>query len=183
MAELPAPRRPLISITEKHSPSLDTPSAPKPSWLSLDPTQASVSDTLSFDRLANDELSYPLSRRDFLDYLIFIALSAETFQFWLWFRDYQARFAAATSQLGLSLSLSLASSAETLAQDISNAVADAGGGGGGQAALENVSLHCRDPVEEGYEEEADAQGTVLPKASFRSLTPAEARTLNDPEND
>lgn len=72
-------------------------------------------------------------------------------------------------------------------------------------ALENVSLNCRNPVDSMASTCSDPFSTpvgtpglttksadtlnapaavpLLPKASFRSLTPAEAQMLNDPETD
>ncbi|KAK3713759.1 hypothetical protein LTR37_008245 [Vermiconidia calcicola] len=52
-----------------------------------------IPEALSFDRIIAGGTCPPCTVRDFMNYLKYIEFSAENLQFYLWFRDYSARFA------------------------------------------------------------------------------------------
>ncbi|KAF2722233.1 hypothetical protein K431DRAFT_245546 [Polychaeton citri CBS 116435] len=51
-----------------------------------------IPEALSFDRILSGGTCPPVTTRDFLNYLKYIEHSAENLQFFLWFKDYQARW-------------------------------------------------------------------------------------------
>jgi len=51
-----------------------------------------IPEALSFDRIISGGVCPPCTTRDFMNYLKYIEFSAENLQFFLWFRDYCARF-------------------------------------------------------------------------------------------
>lgn len=53
-----------------------------------------VPDELAFNNVLNNNTQPPVALGDFMDYLIYIAKDAENLQFFLWYRDYCARFKA-----------------------------------------------------------------------------------------
>ncbi|KKF94809.1 hypothetical protein CFIMG_004407RA [Ceratocystis fimbriata CBS 114723] len=162
-------------------------------------------ESLSFDRMVNGELQYPFTKREFLDYLIYIEGSAENFQFWTWFSDYEARFNVAYSQLHLGLNsvysgtTSISNTPELVSDD----------GCSGHTSEDGMELRVQDtrkaivsvvsnssdpfatpPCTPGIKEFDATKNPpsipyhqIIPKTSLRSLTPAEAQTLSDPEHD
>ncbi|KAL8295711.1 hypothetical protein RB597_009203 [Gaeumannomyces tritici] len=56
---------------------------------------AGIPPALSFDKIMDGGTCPPCTIRDFMNYLIYIERAAENLQFFLWYRDYSARFAAA----------------------------------------------------------------------------------------
>jgi len=52
-----------------------------------------VPDDLSFDRIISGKTCKPCTIRDFMNYLLYVEHSAESLQFFLWYRDYLMRFA------------------------------------------------------------------------------------------
>ncbi|KAL8387338.1 hypothetical protein RB595_009976 [Gaeumannomyces hyphopodioides] len=56
---------------------------------------AGIPPALSFDNIMDGGTCPPCTVRDFMNYLIYIERAAENLQFFLWYRDYSARFAAA----------------------------------------------------------------------------------------
>ncbi|KAM0246708.1 hypothetical protein ACHAQJ_010123 [Trichoderma viride] len=62
-----------------------------------------IPDALSFDRIVNGGTCPPLAIRDLMNYLVYVEHAAENLQFYLWFKDYEKRFAeASTSDISLS---------------------------------------------------------------------------------
>ncbi|KAI7463760.1 hypothetical protein KC357_g8148 [Hortaea werneckii] len=53
-----------------------------------------IPEALSFDRIISGGVCPPCTTRDFMNYLKYIEHSAENLQFYLWFRDYTARWDA-----------------------------------------------------------------------------------------
>lgn len=51
-----------------------------------------IPDALSFDRIMSGGTCPPVTIRDFMDFLKYIEHSAENLQFYLWYKDYEARF-------------------------------------------------------------------------------------------
>jgi hypothetical protein len=82
--------------------------------------------------------SQPCTIRDFMNYLLYIERSAENLQFFLWYRDYARRFAAAkTADLALAPEWTQAMEDEALARikkEHADKVRKAPRGGGGAAA-------------------------------------------------
>ncbi|KAL8413662.1 hypothetical protein RB594_005068 [Gaeumannomyces avenae] len=56
---------------------------------------AGIPPALSFAKIMDGGTCPPCTIRDFMNYLIYIERAAENLQFFLWYRDYSARFAAA----------------------------------------------------------------------------------------
>ncbi|KAL7796480.1 hypothetical protein V8C37DRAFT_371831 [Trichoderma ceciliae] len=56
---------------------------------------AGIPDALSFDRIISGGTCPPLAVRDFMNYLVYVEHAAENLQFYLWFKDYEKRFAEA----------------------------------------------------------------------------------------
>ncbi|RFU72422.1 regulator of g signaling superfamily [Trichoderma arundinaceum] len=54
-----------------------------------------IPDALSFDRIINGGTCPPLAIRDFMNYLVYVEHAAENLQFYLWYKDYEKRFAEA----------------------------------------------------------------------------------------
>ncbi|KAL6698406.1 hypothetical protein J3F84DRAFT_367498 [Trichoderma pleuroticola] len=54
-----------------------------------------IPDALSFDRIINGGTCPPLAIRDFMNYLVYVEHAAENLQFYLWFKNYEKRFAEA----------------------------------------------------------------------------------------
>ncbi|KAH8153560.1 uncharacterized protein LAJ45_02373 [Morchella importuna] len=54
----------------------------------------SIPDSLSFDKIIAGGTCPPMTCRDFMRYLTYVEHSAENLQFYLWLRDYSARFEA-----------------------------------------------------------------------------------------
>ncbi|KAH6607376.1 regulator of g signaling superfamily [Trichoderma cornu-damae] len=54
-----------------------------------------IPDALSFDRIVNGGTCPPLAVRDFMNYLVYVEHAAENLQFYLWYKDYEKRFAEA----------------------------------------------------------------------------------------
>ncbi|KAF2773586.1 hypothetical protein EJ03DRAFT_347562 [Teratosphaeria nubilosa] len=53
---------------------------------------AGIPEALSFDRIISGGVCPPCTVRDFMNYLLYIEHAAENLQFFLWFKDYQARW-------------------------------------------------------------------------------------------
>ncbi|UKZ47511.1 hypothetical protein TrVGV298_001730 [Trichoderma virens] len=63
---------------------------------------AGIPDALSFDRIINGGTCPPMAIRDFMNYLVYVEHGAENLQFYLWFKNYEKRFAEAkTSDIAL----------------------------------------------------------------------------------
>ncbi|KAK2600707.1 hypothetical protein N8I77_010222 [Diaporthe amygdali] len=63
---------------------------------------AGVPEALTFDKIIEGGTCPPCTIRDFMNYLIYVELSAENLQFFLWHRDYVQRFnSAKTSDIAL----------------------------------------------------------------------------------
>ncbi|KAJ4865066.1 hypothetical protein T069G_01596 [Trichoderma breve] len=54
-----------------------------------------IPDALSFDKIINGGTCPPLAIRDFMNYLVYVEHAAENLQFYLWFKNYEKRFAEA----------------------------------------------------------------------------------------
>jgi len=57
-------------------------------------TPKGIPEALSFDRVINGGCCPPLTKREFLSFLKYHEHSAENLQFFLWYKDYEKRFAA-----------------------------------------------------------------------------------------
>ncbi|KAK3298525.1 uncharacterized protein B0H64DRAFT_77390 [Chaetomium fimeti] len=73
---------------------------------SLQPDKFDISSgippALGFDKILEGGTCPPCTIRDFMNYLLYVERSAENLQFFLWYRDYERRFAAAkTADLSL----------------------------------------------------------------------------------
>ncbi|KAI1358670.1 hypothetical protein F5Y08DRAFT_350563 [Xylaria arbuscula] len=78
---------------------------------------AGIPDALTFDKIINGGTCPPCTVRDFMNYLIYIEHAAENLQFFLWYRDYVKRFAAApASETALSPEWTAAKEEEALAR-------------------------------------------------------------------
>lgn len=57
-------------------------------------SSSKIPDSLSFDAILENKTLPPCALGDFMDYLMYVAHDAENLQFFLWYRDYCARFEA-----------------------------------------------------------------------------------------
>ncbi|KAM5346898.1 hypothetical protein ACJ41O_009903 [Fusarium nematophilum] len=63
---------------------------------------AGIPNSLAFDKIVNGGTCPPMTIRDFMTYLVYVEHAAENLQFYLWFKDYEQRFnAASTSDIVL----------------------------------------------------------------------------------
>lgn len=60
--------------------------------------KSTIPDNLSFDNVINGSSLPPCTLSDFMDYMVYVAHDAENLQFYLWLRDYTARFNALRSE-------------------------------------------------------------------------------------
>ncbi|KAL5606363.1 uncharacterized protein BROUX77_003556 [Berkeleyomyces rouxiae] len=206
MPHPPFPAKHPIPVTQDERESFEkTTACPQKRRLYISNGPSQCSDSLSFERVANGDLQYPLTKREFLDYLIYIYGSAENFQFWTWYRDYEVRFKAASSQLNLALNSVY--SGTTNFSNTPELVSD--DGCSGHTSEDGVELRIQDTrraIVSTVSNSSDPFATppctpavkdfdvgkappsllyhqLVPKTSLRSLTPAEAQTLSDPEYD
>lgn len=56
--------------------------------------KSTIPDNLSFENVINGSSLPPCTLSDFMDYMVYVAHDAENLQFYLWLRDYTARFNA-----------------------------------------------------------------------------------------
>ncbi|POS75587.1 hypothetical protein DHEL01_v206026 [Diaporthe helianthi] len=60
-------------------------------------SSAGIPVALTFDKIITGGTCPPCTIRDFMNYLIYVEMSAENLQFFLWHRDYVQRFSSATT--------------------------------------------------------------------------------------
>nr|OQO23857.1 hypothetical protein B0A51_08256 [Rachicladosporium sp. CCFEE 5018] len=127
---------------------------------------AGIPEALSFDKIISGGVCPPCTVRDFMNYLKYIEYSAENLQFFLWYRDYVARFE------------NLPASEQALSPEWTQAQAEAEAARGGRGKQANLQVS---EMLNGTDF-ADGQGGKIDGQADPFHTPARSSTSVDKPN-